>query len=88
MNDARVDAAVAELNEIVRLDGAELLLVKSSRQSVRLTLDLSRSTCPECVVPKELMLGILSSKLAEVDPDIHIELNDPREDPGYIAAGH
>ncbi len=88
MSETGIDAAVAELNEIVRLDGAELLIVEASPQSIRLALDLSRSSCPECVVPKELMLGILSSKLADVDPDIHIELNDPRENPDYVAAGH
>lgn len=75
-----VEAVVAELNEIVRPDGAELLVREASERTVVLELDLSASTCPECVVPKDLMLEILRSNLARLAPDIHrIELHDPRE---------
>lgn len=75
-----VDAVIAELNEIVRPDGAELRVLDLSPTSLRLALDLSNSTCPECVVPKQLMLEILQTNLATLDPDIRtIELDDPRE---------
>lgn len=75
-----VEAVVAELNEIVRPDGAELRVRDLSPTSLHLELDLSNSTCPECVVPKQLMLEILASNLATLDPDIRtIELDDPRE---------
>jgi hypothetical protein len=75
-----LDAVVAELNEIVRPDGAELVVREATMTSVRLELDLSQSTCPECVVPKDLMLEILASNLARVAPDVRdIELHDPRE---------
>ena len=75
-----VEAVVAELNEIVKPDGAELRVVEQSPTSLRLLLDLTNSTCPECVVPKDLMLEILATNLATLDPDIqHIELDDPRE---------
>jgi len=75
-----VDTVVGEFNEIVRPDGAELRIRESSPTTLRLELELSRSSCPECVVPKELMLGILVSRVAVVDPDIRtIELDDPRE---------
>lgn len=75
-----IDAVVAELNEIVRPDGAELRVTERSDTALRLELDLTNSTCPECVVPKELMLEILATNLATVDPDIQrIDLVDPRE---------
>lgn len=75
-----VDAVVAELNEIVRPDGAELRVKERSETALRLELDLTNSECPECVVPKDLMLDILRNKLLTVEPDIRrIELDDPRE---------
>lgn len=73
-------SALAELNEIVALDGAVLRVVEASATSIRLELDLTGSSCPECVVPKDLMLDILGASLAKADPDIvHVELHDPRE---------
>ena len=78
-----VEAVVAELNEIVKPDGAELRVVEQSPTSLRLALDLTNSECPECVVPKQLMLEILATNLATLDPDIQrIELDDPREPAG------
>lgn len=75
-----VDAVVEELNEIVKPDGAVLRVRESSPTALRLELDLSGSSCPECVVPKELILDILRSRVALVDPDVRsIELDDPRE---------
>jgi hypothetical protein len=71
---------VDELNEIVRLDGAELVVRAETLTCVSLELDLSRSECPECVVPKALMMQLLISKLAFSAPDITaVELFDPRE---------
>jgi hypothetical protein len=78
-----LESVVAELNEIVRPDGAELVVREATMSSVRLELDLSRSSCPECVVPKELLLEILAANLARVAPDVReIELHDPRETSG------
>lgn len=75
-----VDTVIDELNEIVRPDGAELRVTSRTESSLHLELDLTNSDCPECVVPKALMLDILTSNLATADPDIStIELHDPRE---------
>ena len=75
-----VDAVVEELNEIVKPDGSVLRVRESSPTSLHLELDLSGSSCPECVVPKELILDIVRSRVALVDPDVRtIELDDPRE---------
>lgn len=78
--------AIEKLNEIVRLDGADLRITTSSATSIALELDLTRSTCPECVVPSALLLDILRANLAEADPDVaEIELYDPRDEAGYVA---
>lgn len=71
-----IEVVVAELNEIVRPDGAELRVRESSPGAVVLDLDLTASTCPECVVPRDLLLDILRSHLPEVE---RLELHDPRE---------
>jgi hypothetical protein len=81
--------AIEKLNEIVRLDGADLRITGGSATSIILELDLSRSSCPECVVPSELMLDILRANLVEADPDIaEIELHDPRDEAGYVPIAH
>ena len=81
-NPALVET-ISELNEIVAADGAALRLLSSTGDSVKLDLDLSQSDCPECVVPHALLVEILSSRLAEVCPEVRtISLYDPREDPG------
>lgn len=78
-----VAPVVEELNEIVRLDGAELVVRAESLTSVLLELDLSRSECPECVVPKDLIVELIRSKLATAAPDVStVKLIDPREDDG------
>ena len=89
MISAPAESALAELNEIVGLDGATLHVVDASPTSICLELDLSTSTCPECVVPRALMLDMLAASLAKADPDIvHVELHDPREDASWLSQGH
>ena len=69
-----------ELSEILRADGAELLVRTASTASITFELDLSNSSCPECVMPRELLVDIYRSRLAEVDPDIlWVVIIDPRE---------
>jgi hypothetical protein len=52
-------------------------------------LDLSNSECPECVLPAELLVDLLTTRLAEADPDItEIRLHDPRQDDGSPPSGH
>jgi hypothetical protein len=72
-----------ELNDIVRLDGAEFRVVASGGSVIELSLDLSNSECPECVLPAQLLVDLLTTRLAEADPDItEITLHDPREGDG------
>jgi hypothetical protein len=83
------DAAIAALNEILRIDGGELRVHRATETFLALELDLSNSSCPECVVPKQMMIDILRSNLATADPDIReIDVLDPREEDGYAADSH
>lgn len=68
-----------ELAAIVEPDGARLVVRGASASTVTIELDLSASDCPECVLPKDLLVDILSSRLRESDPDLRtVELLDPR----------
>ena len=59
----------------------------ASTSAVTIELDLSASDCPECVLPKDLLVDILASRLQESDPDLRtVELIDPREE-GDVSAG-
>ena len=75
-------ATLDELAAIVEPDGARLVVRDASASTVTIELDLSASDCPECVLPKDLLTDILSSRLQESDPDVRaVELIDPREPP-------
>lgn len=74
-------AVLAELNDIVAPDGAALRVRSASASTLVVDLDLRASSCPECVVPKDLLLDILTSRLRDRDPDLtSVELHDPRVD--------
>jgi hypothetical protein len=83
------ERALAALNDILEIDGGRLVVESATPTSLGLRLDLTGSSCPECVVPRDLMLDILRANLAAADPDIqHVEVDDPRESPGFTATPH
>jgi hypothetical protein len=85
---AGAERAVAALNDILEIDGGRLVVESATATSLGLRLDLTGSSCPECVVPRDLMLDILRANLASADPDIlHVEVDDPRET-GATSAAH
>jgi hypothetical protein len=78
-----------ELNDIVRLDGAEFHVTSAAGSVIELSLDLTNSSCPECVLPADLLLELLTTRLAEADPDItEVTLHDPRQAGDLPASGH
>ena len=77
---AAAQATLEELAAIVEPDGAKLVVREASASTVTIELDLSASDCPECVLPKDLLVDILATRLQESDPDVRaVELIDPRE---------
>ena len=82
-------ATLDELAAIVEPDGARLVVRDASPSTVTIELDLSASDCPECVLPKDLLVDILGSRLRESDPDLReVELIDPREGGDVSANAH
>lgn len=82
-------SAIEAVNEILQLDGGRLVVESATASSIALRLDLSASECPECVVPRDLMLDILRGNLATADPDVqHVDVDDPRESTDFEAAPH
>ncbi len=82
-------SALDELNEIIRLDGGELRLRSSTDSQIELWLDLSNSDCPDCVLPRDLLLDLLRTRLTEADPDITIvHLDDPRVSGDHPVSDH
>jgi hypothetical protein len=74
------EQVIHELDEIVKVDGGRLLLRRATEAEVDLELDLSQSSCPECVLPKAMLVEIITAKLATAAPDVsHVRLHDPRE---------
>jgi hypothetical protein len=81
-------ATLDELAAIVEPDGARLVVRDASASEVTIELDLSASECPECVLPRDLLVDILSSRLQEADPDLRsVDLIDPRE-AGGLSSSH
>ena len=77
---AAAQATLDELAAIVEPDGARLVVRDATASTVAIELDLSASECPECVLPKDLLVDILASRLQESDPDLRsVDLIDPRE---------
>ncbi|HEY8528018.1 MAG TPA: hypothetical protein VIL48_23840 [Acidimicrobiales bacterium] len=74
------EEVVRELDQIVALDGGRLLLRDAAPGEVELELDLSHSSCPECVLPKSTLLEIIGAKLEAAAPEAwQVRLHDPRE---------
>jgi len=75
-----VEEVVRELDAIVAADGGRLLLRSATPERVELALDLTDSSCAECVLSRSMLVDIVRRKLAAVAPDIReVELHDPRE---------
>lgn len=86
---ASARATLDELAAIVEPDGARLVVRDANPSGVTIELDLSQSSCPECVLPRDLLVDILSSRLQEVDPDLRaVDLVDPREADGAVPGTH
>lgn len=89
MNDPAASAALDQLNEILGLDGGRLVIDASTPTSLSLSLDLSKSECPECVLPKDLMIAMLRANLADRGAGItDIDLFDPRQQDDWVPRGH
>lgn len=76
---AQVEAAVAQLREMLRLDGADLRVVGVDGGAATFALELADANCAECVLPAEMIEPILAKALADTVPQVdRVVLRDPR----------
>jgi Fe-S cluster biogenesis protein NfuA len=81
---AAVEAALAEIFDIVRLDGAELTIRSVDDSGVHLDLSLDGASCAECVMPQAVLQDVVHHTLTRgLGFDLPVAIADPR-----VAAGH
>jgi len=72
-------AAIAELQEFVSADGANLIVRTATERSLELDLDLAGVECIDCVLPADILAEIVNDRLHErLGPDVQIQLYDSR----------
>ena len=81
MDTQAVNAAIAELAEMLRADGADLTLVEADPSTARIEvrLEVSNATCAECVLPGPLLEQVISDTIFRHNPaEFELVLRDPR----------
>ena len=76
-----VDGALEEVRPLVEADGADLVLraVDADRGEVVLRLDLERVSCLECVLPPDLLHGMIADAFTRRVPGLAaVTVEDPR----------
>lgn len=74
-----IQDAVAEIVEIIRLDGADLVVRDIDGDHIAFSLVLEGASCPECVMPASLLEDMASQRLREeFGRDLSVTIEDPR----------
>ena len=80
MNVATVEHAIRDIREIVRLDGADLVVASARDHEITLELVLEDASCSDCVMSRATIEKIVLMHLTESLPAIsQVTLHDPRE---------
>jgi Fe-S cluster biogenesis protein NfuA len=91
LEDANVRSALVEMRSIIQVDGGDIELsgIDSEVRSVSLRLILEGASCEECVMPRDFLEQIALDIFRRASLDvIRVEVDDPREHPGYVPAEH
>lgn len=81
MDEQAVATAVDETAELLRGDGADLVLVRADADAgrIELRLDLADVECLDCVVPPDLLEQMVTAELhRKVSGAFELVLDDPR----------
>jgi Fe-S cluster biogenesis protein NfuA len=81
VNPQDVADAVEEMGALLRLDGADLLLVEADPKTDRIevALELSGVDCEDCVMPPELLQQMITDAVSRrVRGEFELVLRDPR----------
>jgi len=77
-----IQAGVAEMQALMRADGADLVVKELSVAAARLHLavDLANVECLDCVVPPDMLRRVIADAIAKKYPgELEILIDDPRE---------
>ena len=81
MNTDGVAAAVEEMGAILRLDGADLVLVgaDAATDRIEVALELGGVDCDDCVMPPELLEQMIADAVRRrVRGEFELVVRDPR----------
>jgi hypothetical protein len=81
VNVADVEAAVEEMDALLRLDGATLQMLGADPKTARIEveLELSAVECEDCVMPPELLEQMIIDTVSrKVRGEFELVLRDPR----------
>jgi hypothetical protein len=84
--DPALIGAVEQLGDMMRADGADLLLSSVDGDVVRLALLLDKVPCLDCVLPREMLATIAADRISSATGiSVTVEISDPRDAPGFAA---
>lgn len=80
MDVTGVEKAIADVREILRLDGADLVVNSTGEGYAEMTLVLDGVECLECIMERSIIENIVLSHVNDAFPEIsNVTVHDPRE---------
>jgi Fe-S cluster biogenesis protein NfuA len=75
-----VVAGLAPVQEMIRLDGGDIVLVDVEESTAHLRLVVTGANCAECVLPRSLLEGVALEMMQPLVPGLTaVAIDDPRE---------
>ncbi len=80
IDTATATAGLAPVQEMIRLDGADLELVGVDGATARLRLVVTDASCADCVMPRAMLEAIALQMMQPSVPGLSaVAIDDPRE---------
>jgi Fe-S cluster biogenesis protein NfuA len=78
-DDTRIQEALGQYREMLRVDGADLELAGVDAGNVHVRLVLTPDTCEECILSQDMLEAVILQGMRESDPAItRVVVDDPR----------
>ena len=81
MDEGAITEAVAELAQLLRADGGDLLLVEANPKTDRISLQLVLDdvSCADCILPPDMLFDTVQQSLQRrIRGEFELLLDDPR----------
>ena len=90
INATEIAPTLDEARQLVQADGGDMELVSTDDGTVNLKLILEGASCVECVMPREFLEQIVLDMLQRAGHGgvAAVAIEDPREDPNWVAPEH